>query len=192
MADYVQSLMQQALTEYPFIAQHNPNVVLGKGYGYAETYPIGETGKPLGNGLFSRPKSLPIDTLGIEIYQPNKFTAQDLAGEVLHGDPVANKAREELLKSLTPKQLEKLKFHALDYEESIKQGMPENLALNNLADSALRGYVINQFPDKVNKDIGYNAKQIELFNNLLKYMKTPVQKEQIVNPMYTDPLGNSI
>ena len=68
MADYVQSLMQQALAEYPFIAQHNPNVVLGKGDGYAETYPIGETGKPLGNGKFSRPQALPIIKLGIEIY----------------------------------------------------------------------------------------------------------------------------
>lgn len=142
--------------------------------------------------MFSRPQSLPIDTLGIEIYQPKKFTAKDLAGEVLHGDPVANKTREELLKSLTPQQLDKLKFHALDYEESIKQGMPENLALNNLADSALRGYVLNQFPDKVNKDIGYNAKQQELFNNLLKYMKTPVQPKQTVSPFYTDPFGNSI
>jgi hypothetical protein len=184
--------MQQTATEYPFITRHSPNVILGKGEGYAETYPIGETGKPLGNNTFSRPQSLPIDKLGIEIYQPERFTSRDLAGEVLHGDPVANKAREELLASLTPKQLEKLKFHALDYEESKKQGMPENLALRNLGDAALRGYVLNQFPDKVNKDIGYNPQQQKLFNNLLQYMKTPMQQEQVVSPMYTDPFGNSI
>lgn len=190
MDEYLTKLYNDALAQYPFIAAHAPTVVLGKGDGYAETYPIGETGKPLGNGMFSRPDSLPINKLGIEIYKPSEFTAKDLVGEVLHGDPVANETRAKLLESLTPEQLDKLKFHALDYEESIKQGMPEELALNNLADSALRGYVLNQFPDEVNKDIGYNKQQKELFKSLEDYMKTPYEYQ---TPMkFSNPFASSI
>lgn len=177
MEDYLNSLYQQAVAEYPFIASHAPVLTMGKGEGYAETYPIGETGAPLGNGQFSRPASLPINKIGIEVYKPQDFTYKDLAGEVLHGDPVANETRQKLLESLTPDQLDKLKFHALDYEESIKLGMSEELALRNLADSALRGYVLNQFPEEVNKDIGYNKNQQQLFKSLEDYMKTPYQYE---------------
>jgi hypothetical protein len=188
MEDYLNSLYQQAVLEYPFIAAHAPNITMGQGEGYAETYPVGETGFPLGNGLFSRPDALPINKLGIEIYKPKEFTYKDLAGEVLHGDPVANETRQKLLESLSTEQLDKLKYHALDYEQSLKLGMPENLALRNLADSALRGYVLNQFPDKVNQDIGYTKEQKDLFTSLENYMKTPYKYETPTK--FTDPFAN--
>ena len=177
MEDYLSNLYQQAVAEYPFIADHAPSLTIGQGEGYAETYPIGETGVPLGNNMFSRPDALPINKLGIEVYKPNEFTYKDLAGEVLHGDPVANETRQKLLESLSPEQLDKLKYHALDYEQSVKLGMPEELALRNLGDSALRGYVLNQFPEDVNKDIGYTKEQKELFKSLEDYMKTPYEYE---------------
>lgn len=190
MDDYLNSLYQQAIAEYPFIVSHAPVLTMGQGEGYAETYPIGETGAPLPTGGFSRPPSLPINKIGIEVYKPNEFTYKDLAGEVLHGDPVANQVREQLLNSLTPEQLDKLKFHALDYEQSLKLGMPEELALRNLADSALRGYVLNQFSEEVNKDIGYNEKQKELLKGLEEYMKTPYKYETPTK--FTNPFTSSI
>ena len=194
MDDYLNSLYQQAVAEYPFIAAHAPVLTMGQGEGYAETYPIGETGAPLFGGGFSRPAALPINKLGIEVYKPDEFTYKDLAGEVLHGDPVANQVREQLLSSLTPEQLDKLKFHALDYEQSLKLGMPEELALRNLADSALRGYVLNQFPEEVNKDIGYTEKQKELLKGLEDYMKTPYEYQtptKFANP-FTSTIDQGI
>jgi hypothetical protein len=194
MNDYLNSLYQQAVAEYPFIASHGPVLTMGKGEGYAETYPIGETGAPMPGGGFSRPASLPINKIGIEVYKPDEFTFKDLAGEVLHGDPVANDTREKLLASLSPEQLDKLKYHALDYEQSIKLGMPEELALRNLGDSAVRGYVLGQFPDKVNKDIGYTKEQQALFDSLQQYMKTPYQYEtptKFANP-FTDSIDQGM
>lgn len=81
--DYIQNLIAQANKQYPFVKQHNPDVVLGTGERYAQTYPIGETGRPLAEGKFSRPSALPIDRVGIEIYKPNEFTHHDLAAELL-------------------------------------------------------------------------------------------------------------
>lgn len=170
--DYIQGLVNGAAKDYPFIARHNPVVVLGKGEGYAETYPVGETGRPLGNGKFSRPDSLPRDKVGIEVYQPTKFTAKDLAAELLHVDPVANATREKLAASLTPKQLKVLKQEALDYEATIKEGRSEKDAIKNATDSAMRGYVVNQWPDDVNARMGYSEGQTKLLENLKTYMQT--------------------
>lgn len=190
MDSYLTNLYNQAVQEYPFIAAHGPALSLGTGKGYAETYPIGETGAPLPNGGFSRPASLPINKIGIEIYKPEQFSYKDLAGEVLHGDPVANQVRTKLLESLTSKQLQILKENALDYEQSIKLGMPETLALQNLADSALRGYVLNQFPSEVNNAIGYTKDQKELFKQLEDYMKTPYEYQTPTK--FSNPFQSSI
>jgi hypothetical protein len=187
---YLQDLLDQAYSEYPFLQRHNPSVVLGnpQSYGYAQTYPIGETGKPLGNGQFSRPATLPIDNLGIEIYKPENFSYKDFVGEVLHGDPVSQQTRQELINSLSKKQLETLKYHALDYEQSKKEKMPEHLVLRNVGDAAIRGYLLGQFPDEVNKEINYTPTQLELLNNLHSYMKEPLQPA----PQFADPFASSI
>lgn len=191
MDNYIPSLMQQAMQEYPFVAKYNPNVVLGQGQGYAETYPVGETGRPLGGGKFSRPSTLPIDQVGIEIYRPKDFTARDLAGELLHIDPYANKIRDELIKTWTPEQIKALQQHALDFDATLAEGRPVQDAIKNATDSALRGYAVGQWSPEVDKALKYTPKQMQLLNNLKTYIKTG-PKEQVVNPMYTDPFGNSI
>jgi hypothetical protein len=189
MDNYLENLMSQALKDYPFIAKHDPQVVLGNGYGYAETYPPEETGKPLGNGQFSRPSNLPMGRTGIAIHQPNKFSAADLAGEVLHVDPYAAEVRNQLLATLTPEQLKKMQYHFLDYEESLKEGLSPDKAMQNLGDAALRGYVLKQAPDKVNKSIGYTPEQQALFDSLFQYIKTPIK--QPTNIFYKDPFGDT-
>jgi hypothetical protein len=187
---YLNDLLAQALTDYPFIAKHDPQLAFGKGYGYAETYPPEETGKPLGNGKFSRPAELPMGRTGIAIHQPNKFSAADLAGEVLHVDPYAAEVRDKLLQSLTPEQLKKMQYHFLDYEQSVKEGLSPGKAMQNLGDAALRGYVLNQAPSKVNKEIGYTEEQKALFDSLTKYMKTPMAAPS-TNLFYKDPFGDT-
>lgn len=180
---YIQNLLNQATTAYPFVKQHNPLVVMGKGEGYAETYPIGETGRPLEGGGFSRPMTLPVNRVGVEVYKPSEFTHKDLAAEMLHIDPYANKVREQLMSSWSPQQLQTLKKHALDWEATLAEGRPERDAIQNATDSALRGYTVGQWPEEINKALAYNPEQLKTLNALKMYMttgKAPVSRKEFI------------
>lgn len=180
---YIQNLLNQATAAYPFVKQHNPLVVMGKGDGYAETYPIGETGRPLEGGGFSRPMTLPVNRVGVEVYKPSEFTHKDLAAEMLHIDPYANKVREQLMSSWTPQQLKTLKKHALDWEATLAEGRPEADAIKNATDSALRGYTVGQWPEEINKALTYNPDQLKALDSLKMYMSTgkaPVSRKEFI------------
>jgi hypothetical protein len=166
---YEDELYKKAVAEYPFIQQHNPVVSLGQGMGYAETWPIGEEGAPNS----PRPSHIPIDRHGITVHKPEEFSHHDLAAELLHIDPVANKTREDLIKSWTPKQLEVLKKNALDYQATLDEGRPEEDAIKNATDSALRGYAVGQWPEEINKELNYSKSQLKSLENLKNYMKKP-------------------
>ena len=172
---YENDLLDKAVKDYPFVAKHNPMVVVNpaEGRGYAETYPVGETGAPLPKGGFNKHPNLPIDRVGIEVFKPNQFTHHDLAAEMLHIDPVANQTREALLKTWTPKQIEVLKEHALDYQATLDEGRSHKDALQNATDSALRGYTVGQWPEEINKALDYNPKQTKILEQLKSYMKKP-------------------
>ena len=168
MADYSADLLAEATKAYPFISKHNPMVVVNpaENRGFAETYPIGETGAPLPEGGFSKHSSLPLDRVGVEVFRPNEFSHHDLAAEMLHIDPMANQTREFLMKSWTPQQLETLKHHALDYQATIDEGRPESDAIQNATDSALRGFTVNQWPEQINQALKYNSEQLKYLNDL--------------------------
>ena len=72
MPDYATDLLNQATKAYPFIAKHNPMIVVNpaENRGFAELYPIGETGAPLPEGGFNKHPSLPIDRIGVEVFRP--------------------------------------------------------------------------------------------------------------------------
>ena len=182
MADYASDLLSQATQAYPFIQRHNPAVIVNEngGEGYAETYPKGETGAPLEGGGFSRPKELPIGRVGVEIYKPDEFNHHSLAGEILHDDPYANEIRDKLSKTWSEQQLPELKHMALDYGTSIKQGQSEDRAIQNATDSAMRGYVVGQWPTENNDRLGYNPEQMQLLNNLQNYMATPPSRKELI------------
>jgi len=185
MADYAADLVSQATEAYPFVANHNPMVVVNpaENRGFAETYPVGETGAPLPEGGYSKHSSLPIDRVGVEVFKPNQFTAHDLAAEMLHIDPVANKTRETLLKTWSPKQIETLKNHALDYQATIDEGRSPADALQNATDSALRGYTVGQWPEEVNKSLSYSPTQLKALETLKTYMSTgkePKSRKQLI------------
>ena len=185
MADYSTSLLEEATKAYPFVAKHNPMVVVNpmEDKGFAETYPIGETGAPLPGGGYSKHSSLPIDRVGIEVFKPDQFTHHDLAAEMLHIDPVANQAREALTKTWSPKQLKTLKEHALDYQATLDEGRPEADAIKNATDSALRGYTVGQWPEEINKALAYNPAQLKVLDSLKNYMATgnePKTRKQLI------------
>lgn len=185
MADYATELLSQATQAYPFVAKHNPMVVVNpaEDRGYAETYPVGETGAPLPEGGFNKHSSLPIDRVGVEVFKPNQFTHHDLAAEMLHIDPVANQTRKALIKSWSPKQIETLRKHALDYDATIAEGRSHADALQNATDSALRGYTVGQWPEEINKALAYNPAQLKVLESLKSYMATgsePKSRKQLI------------
>ena len=169
---YASDLLAKAQQEYPFIGMNQPVVKVAQGEGYAETWPRGETGAPDAMGRDTRPYDFPMNQLGVTVHQPDKFTSADLAGEVLHVDPYANIVRDKLMQTMTPQQWGTLKNEALDYNESIRQGLSEQRAKENTIDSALRGYTVNQWPESVNQQLNYSPAQLELLNSLKTYMKT--------------------
>ena len=161
-------LRNQAVEKYPFIKQYDPTVTVGSGDGYAETWFPQDFG-PTGT---ERPKNIPAESLGIEIRRPNEFRAEDLAGEVLHYDPRANQVRGMLDKTLSPQQWDVLKREALDYDESVRLGMPESRVRENTIDSAIRGFTVNQWPESINQAMQYTPEQLEQLNALKAYMTT--------------------
>ena len=169
---YIDSLMRKALQDYPFLSQHKPVVTMGAGEGYAQTWPPGEGGPPDEQGKDTRPTALPIDRLGIEIYKPNDFNHHALAGEVLHVDPYAREVSDKLATTFDPRQLEVLKREALDYQHSLNTGQDEKRAIQNATDAAVRGYVVNQWPEEVNQEFGYSPVQRALLESLKNYTKT--------------------
>jgi hypothetical protein len=182
MADYAKNLLEQATQTYPFVAKHNPMVVVNpaENKGFAETYPIGETGAPLPEGGFNKHPSLPIDRVGVEIFKPDQFTHHDLAAEMLHIDPMANQTRKTLMESWSPDQLKTLKEHALDYQATLDEGRSETDAIKNATDSALRGYTVGQWPEEINKALAYNPDQLKSLDALKSYMVTPLSRKELI------------
>lgn len=188
MPNYADDLLLQATKLYPFVAKHNPMVVVNpiENRGFAETYPIGETGAPLPEGGFNKHKSLPIDRVGVEVFKPDQFTAHDLAAEMLHIDPMANKTRDILMKSWTPNQLKTLKEHALDYQATLDEGRPEADAIQNATDSALRGYTVGQWPEEINKALAYNPKQLKALEDLKAYMMSGPSRKEVIKQQFNN------
>jgi len=182
MADYATNLLNQATQAYPFVARHNPMVVVNpaENRGFAETYPVGEAGAPLPEGGFNKHQALPIDRVGVEVFKPDQFTHHDLAAEMLHIDPMANQTRETLIKSWSPEQLNTLKEHALDYQATLDEGRPETDAIKNATDSALRGYTVGQWPEEINKALAYNPEQLKSLDALKSYMTTPPSRKELI------------
>lgn len=163
---YANALLNKTRREYPFINNTAPMVSVGQGSGYAEVWPQGEEGAPNS----PRPAQFPINRFGVEVRNPTQFRPNDLAGEVLHGDPKAQAARDALLPTMTPQQLGLLKREALDYGESIRQGMSEQDAIRNMMDSAVRGYVVNQWPESMNRALNFTPQQLGILNGLRSYV----------------------
>lgn len=178
--DYSTNILEMAKKVYPFVEKHNPMVVVNpmQDRGYAETYPIGETGAPLEGGGFNKHPNLPLDRVGVEVFKPEEFTAHDLAAEMLHIDPVANKTRDILMKSWSPKQLQTLKESALDWQATLDEGRPEKDAIQNATDSALRGYAVGQWPEEINKALNYTPAQKRALEDLKVYMMTGVEPKK--------------
>ena len=167
--EHANMMRTSAENQFPYLKQHNMAVTMNTDpskLGNAETFPSGETGSPEWPG----PRGISNDRNRVEIYNP-KFTVNDLAAEGLHIDPMANQARQSLMQTLTPQQANTLKHNTLDYEMSIKAGQPEQKAMDNTVDSALRGQVFNQEQNMVNQGMDYTPEQMSILNGLRNYTR---------------------
>jgi len=166
--DYISNLLNKAQEEYPFIAQHDPIIVRGDtGEDYAETWPPYEEG-PDNN----RPEAFPIDRTGIVIGRPDEFSHHDLAGELLHVDPMSHATREQLMKSWTPEQLSTLSKVSKDYGQTLDEGRSTEDAVRNATDAAIRGHILKQWPEDTNKQLNYSSPQMNMLETLRTYMKS--------------------
>ena len=177
--DYSQNLLDKAQAEYPFIKQHDPIVTVGDGEGYAEAWEKGEEGSPTN----PRPEHFPIDRHAVQIHRPGEFSHHDLAGEIMHVDPVSNTTRDTLMTTWTPKQLKTLEKHAKDWQTTLDEGRPVEHAIKNATDSAMRGYLVKQWPESINKELQYRPEQKQLLEGLGKYLKTQPKSNAIDKPL---------
>lgn len=134
-----------------------------EGEGYSETWPVGEEGTP----ERPRPADIPMNQHGVQVFKPDQFTEHDLAGEALHIDPVAAKYRDALSSTLSPEQIARLK-EIPDYQEG--DGSQAH-RMQNAVDSAMRGYLVGQWPLAEVKAF-FNPEQLQLLDELKSYMQT--------------------
>ena len=154
------------------------------GKGYAETWHKGDEGSP---DWMMRPNDIPLNQNGISVFQPDKWTAKDTAGEGLHLDPMANQYRTRLLESMTPEQMAQAKNEFNDYN-FVGNSIPETNKVNNLTDAMMRGYTVGQAPDQFNQSF-YNPKQKETLNQLKRYMQTGVPEGSPLQAYLRQPNG---
>lgn len=170
-----QDLLQQATEQYPFIKNHDIAVRVSprdkKTWGYAETWLPGDSGwqGTPEQGYVNRPAEFPAHKIGIDIYQPNEFSSHDLAGEVLHGDPMANTARKLIAETLTQKQAQFLR-NTGDYQMTVA---PEDQRMNNAVDSMMRGHLLGQWPQEALREFGLTQEQKRHMDTLKNYMTSP-------------------
>ena len=159
------ALLEKTRKEYPFIN----NTVGGLSYGTSDEYQS-ETWKPKDQGTAEtpRPKEAPMDLGWIQLFNQNAGTS-DVAGEAMHLDPRAQAVQQTLMKMLSPQQWEVLKHGARDYQDSLPQG--EESARRNAMDSAIRGYVMNQWPDAANAEMQYTPEQLQQLDSLKQYTR---------------------
>lgn len=154
-----------AAKEYPFLRNHDVeySVTPREGHGFAETWPAGEPGAP----DMPRPKQFPMDRPGVQVFKPKQFGNADIAGEVLHFDPVALRTQEQFAKTISPAQREELQQQP-DYQ--MGDGSPEQKENSAIA-AAIRGYAVKQWPQK-DIDRFFRPEQRQMLDGLKSYMAT--------------------
>lgn len=163
-------VLTRAKALYPFIKKFNPSVSVNYNHPNREGY-IAETFLPGDEGFdqYPRPSGASMDSTAIEVYRPDKFNEHDLAGEFLHRDPVANTARAELLKTLTPTQFKALESEP-DFAQPSGAALPIEKRLNNITDALMRGYTVGQWPKKALDGMNFTDKQKSILDGLKDYM----------------------
>jgi hypothetical protein len=189
----INKLVAATRQQYPFVNNTPFAAMYGSpdGNNMMETYPIGETGGPTD----PRPRQLPINQAGVEIYNRNAKPS-DLAADLLsHSDKYGKTYSKALTYSMDGPQMNELKHEAGDYGETLKELRPDmnvaekqhvyQRALENAGSAALRADLFDQWGKEGTSGLGYNADQNRLVYDAKQYVHTgKVQEGPKTTPMY--------
>jgi hypothetical protein len=167
-------IVDQAIQRYPILGQIGLRGVetnaKGK-YGDIESWQPGESGT-IG---YERPKELPLDKFGVQVFNEGKTKPIDVLADVVsHNlvktDPKLNQAYQEFKGSLTDYQKGKLQR---DYEYD-KKNSGEQRPFDQWAEAVrlpayFRGYTFNQWPDEWNQNF-YSPEQIKNLDQVKNYL----------------------
>ena len=172
------SVFDQALQQYPVIGKAGVTGVINpkENAGYLEFYPPGETGTKDA----PRPKMLPLDKPGIEIYS-NKTTPLDVLGDVtshylVHTDPVVKQYYQNFVQSLDARQHQLLQqqYQYAQKNENETRPFQQWLEISGLP-GYFRGYPFKQWPEDFNKQ-AYTQEQRAMLDDMMKYLSTEKTK----------------
>lgn len=143
----------------------------GNAKGMLEFWPPGEPGT---TGYY-RPKDIPIESMGVQVFDRSKVRPIDILADVtshhlVKSDPAMKKYYEQFLGSVTPDQQRRFQDdyqHARNVEG--EQRPYETWLQTTRLPAYFRGYTFKQWPDKFNKHV-FTPEQITLFNEVRKYL----------------------
>ena len=190
----MENLIQQTYSEYPNLDKYlDPkNIVfnIGKQKDYfLEQWVVGEPG----NKKHPRPKEIPLNESGIEIYKENTRPI-DIVGDIISHtlvktDSDFKSVYDKFKQSIQPGQMEKRYQKHKEFGEKrpfelrYKQtGMPE----------LFRGYTFNQFNNASAEDLIkegiYTPQQIQILNEAKQLIKSKLQTKEEVEDILRNPL----
>jgi len=170
------NVFDQALSQYPKLKNANAVGLMSTnspdGENMLESWPAGE----IGTSKRPRPKELPQDKLGVQIFS-SKTTPDDVAADIVSHqlvktDPTLKATYDQFASSLTPEQKDFLKG---DYENEVKnEGETRSFdqwMQTTGVPSAFRGYAFGQYDPKAQQEFGYTDQQKQLLGNVKLYLQ---------------------
>jgi hypothetical protein len=167
MAEMWDNLMQQ----YPALANQDVSFKnsFGRGPGYLEFWPPGETGDP----QLQRPTDFPINKPGVEVFDP-KTRPIDVLGDVVSHhmvniDPNIKSTYNTFVSSLTPDQHQRLQEQYSYAQKNQGEQRPFDMWKQSSGMPAyFRGYAFDQWP---HPEEMYTPQQRGMFDSMMSYLR---------------------
>jgi hypothetical protein len=183
-----QNVFDKALEQYPVLKNANAVGLMSTnapdGANMLESWQPNEQGTP----DRPRPKELPSDKLGVQIYSdkttPNDVAADIVSHSLVKTDPNLKATYDQFASSITPDQKD---FLMGDYEQEVKQatlsGGEKPPAFDQWMQqvgipSAFRGYAFGQYDQKAQQQFGYTDQQKQLLGGVKPYLEGGQQSQQ--------------
>ncbi len=146
-----------------------------------EFYPPNEKGSPNN----PRPRELPINKLGVEIYNED-VRPLDVLGDVtshwlIYNDPEYKQYYDDFVQSMSPEQKQRLKGQYEHYVSKGEKRPYEQWEQMTGLPAYFRGYPFKQWPDKFNQ-VAYTPEQREMFDRMMNQLSNtlPTSKATII------------
>jgi hypothetical protein len=170
----VNNLITAAGDQYKFLKNNDfaatytgPN---GRDGDYLEAWQKGDRGDP----SWPRDPRLPVSRAGLEIFRPDT-SATDIAADVYsHMDQNGKDYGSQLFNSLSPSQIAQMKKESGDYDQTLRMGLGEKVAIQNASSSLNRAAVFNQWGGNELANMGLNVGQQNIIDHAKGYAHSGV------------------